>query len=1735
MVHCKKLFGHRVVIISCLNTVFTTCPLKEKIMRLLYLLLLLAGFSTFSYADCENNKCTYDVSLDKAGFYILETGLNTSVSDTKISTSIENAPNTPTTNRIAIGVLTNFKPLLTFTLSQAAKVTISNNEFTERVETLPITIALNNATDIAYQADIPVNTEVTTSTLSAGTYNLAILDDAQGIYVIYLQADSLSTQSTRLDVSLDRDNPVAYLAADLQAGNTQFSTKFTQAEPIFTVYYQEQDGHLTPVFSNKDDGNSGDTTKLQNLVIKHDIDLASVDFNGGISGLNLTVGLGSGAFRGDEPNTFYTITDRGPNIPCDETTDIIGVAEFCRNQDGNIDKDGKVFPVPTFTPSIYKFRLVKNPDGGIDTQQVERILLKNNRGTPITGLSNPLKDTENSFSHAGQYVEYDAEGLDTEALIRLSDGSFWLAEEYAPSLIHVAADGTILERVVPVGVEKDLKAANYPIIGKLPAILQKRRLNRGIESIAVSPDEKFLYFIMQSPLSNPNSDAYKISRNVRLFKLGLDNGKMTDVLSEHAYIIDKPETYPLDNSTKQNDVKISEMLALSTDLLVILERISKHTKLYIVDLSTGKNILDSEWDKNTTNPSFELSDVSSFAVYKEPLFDSQTMLPNLSSKVEGIALLDNYIVLINDNDFGINGAKTEVTLIPLIDNADANLQPPITADTAFSMTLLHLNDHHSHLIEEPYGIKFNDIATNVMLGGFTRIAARIKQLRSTVKNPVVLHAGDAMNGTLYYSLFKGDADVTIMNQIGFDAMALGNHEFDDGDANLANFVAKANFPILAANIDFSASPELKDADIKPYIVKDVAGEKVAIIGLDTTDTANRSSPSAGIIFSDEIETAKRVVADLEGQGINKIVLLTHQGYRKDIDLAKKVAGVDVIVGGDSHTLLGDFRDIGLDSAGAYPTRLTTPRNETVCVVQAWHYAYALGALQVDFDKDGVVTNCFGDATLLLGDTFSQRNAEGSNVPVSAEVKATITAQINSNPRLAIVTPDPEIAASLEIYKEQVETRSLEVIGQATEDLLHARIPGTHASGVELANGSYVAPIVSEAFFQMLATNNYKPDLVLQNAGGVRIDIPKGDITIETAYTLLPFANTLYVLDMTGAEIKQVIEDAVANFADNGGSSGSFPYGARIHYTIDMNKPINQRVSDVKIQDEAGQLIPIDMTKTYRVGTNSFVASGRDGYSTFGKVFTERGGIDTYFDYAESFVNYVKLVGTISKPVSTGVTYIPEGANAGQFALTLLGRYETGVFDESAAEIVSYDPILKRLFVVNANRVAVEVLDITNPAQPVQIGVLDASALGGVANSVSVKNGIVAIAVEANIKQEVGKVVFFDANSLALIATAPAGALPDMLTFTSDGHKVIVANEGEPNDDYTVDPQGSITIIDVFAQLSTADAFGEPKTLNSVQLNFNAFDAQQAELISKGVRIFGLSATVSRDLEPEYIAVAPDSTKAYVSLQENNALAIVDIAAQTITDIVALGFKDYNLAENAIDTSDKDNAVNLRPVPVKGMYQPDSIAAYTAVDGQTYVVTANEGDGRDYKGFSEEARIADIILDATAFPDAADLQQDSNLGRLKITTTLGDVDGDGDYDELYAFGARSFSIWNAQGQLVFDSANQISVITSQLLGLGFNDNDGRSDDKGAEPEALTVGTIDGKTYAFVGLERTNGIMVYDITSPQAVQFLTYERNEIDIAPEGMVFITANNSPNGQPLLVVASEVSGSTTIYQINVK
>jgi len=951
------------------------------------------------------------------------------------------------------------------------------------------------------------------------------------------------------------------------------------------------------------------------------IPLADVTFAGGNT-LNFDAGVGSGAFHrpGDPANVFYALTDRGPNIKCKDSLDVIGVADFCGAGNGG----NKIFPMPAFTPSIYKFALSSDFVATV----LEVIPLKGQSGKMISGVTNPLTvtNTEKAYGSDAAQLAFDPGGLDTESISGLADGSFWISDEYGPSLVHVAADGTIIERVVPESVAADLVGADYPVRGGLPDILKKRKLNRGIESVTVSPDEKFLYFVMQSPLANPNKSAYSVSRHVRLMKYSLmSDGSLGDALGEYVYELDTPQSFAdihsgsgdlkNGNFRKQSNVKVSEMVAIGEDDLIVLERVSKVTKLYRVSLDTADNLLNSAVstqavaNNESTLPKtleqlFDPASLSAMPLKKSLAFDSMTDLPegiSLPKKVEGIALLDeDYVLLINDNDFGIKGESTMATVLKI---------------------------------------------------------------------------------------------------------------------------------------------------------------------------------------------RKRLSSD--------------------------------------------------------------------------------------------------------------------------------------------------------------ETRSTRI------------------------------------------------------------------------------------------------------------------------------------------------------------------------------------------------------------------------------RLVQRSTYASGIYDLSAAEINAFSPLTKEVFVTNAATGKVDILDAADPGQLPRVGELDLNAnindpLLGAVNSVAVHGGLLAVAIErgdglGNAKQGRGVVAFYNVADRTLLKVVEVGFLPDMITFTPDGSKLLVANEAEPNDSYTVDPQGSVSIINIVSGVAADTA------IDLGFADFNAGGSRAAELPSE-VRVFGPGATVAQDLEPEYIAVSKDSRTAWVALQENNALAIVDLQTDKISAIVSLGFKDHSKAGNALDASDRDNVVALDGTELRngrakinirnrdnvlGMYQPDSIASYS-VDGKNYVLSANEGDSRDYTGFSEEVRLADV--QASGFTLSVGLaadQTDEDLGRLKFTNTLGE--NSGEWQTLYAYGARSFSVRDEQGRLVFDSGDEIERITAGRLGQDFNANNAkaptskkndRSGSKGPEPEAITIGMIDNRSYAFIGLERVGGIMVYDITHPRSPQFVQYLNNRDfskdpsveaagDSAPEGMSFVSAEQSPGGKPLLIVSSEVSGTTTVYEID--
>ncbi|WP_265522988.1 choice-of-anchor I family protein [Oerskovia flava] len=546
--------------------------------------------------------------------------------------------------------------------------------------------------------------------------------------------------------------------------------------------------------------------------------------------------------------------------------------------------------------------------------------------------------------------------------------------------------------------------------------------------------------------------------------------------------------------------------------------------------------------------------------------------------------------------------------------------------------------------------------------------------------------------------------------------------------------------------------------------------------------------------------------------------------------------------------------------------------------------------------------------------------------------------------------------------------------------------------------------------------------------------------------------------------------------------------------------------------------------------------------------------------------------TATLPAAAGIVDDPVSDSAEDAALSLspLGTFESGVFDESAAEIVAHHAASQRLFVVNAAQGAVQVLDIADPTQPVLLHTLDTTGVssadgttvpaGAVANSVAVRpDGLGIVAVQSDVKTDDGWLVLFDAaDDGATLGAVRVGALPDMVTVTPDGRRAVVANEGEPDDDYTVDPEGSVSVVDLPGTVAVP---GQDAVRTAT---FHAFEEGGSATLPDEVRIFaGLEDAerpVSANLEPEYVVVDASSTTAYVVLQENNATAVVDLDAAQVTEIWPLGAKDHSLPGNGMDPSDRDGRIDIRPVPVKGLYMPDGMNAYVA-DGETYLVTANEGDAREWGDYAEPARVKDLgkggLAPVCTDSPAAGLRGDADLGRLNVSTASGLAADGSCYEELYAFGARSFSIWTTAGERVFDSGDDFEQITAAVAPEAFNSNhsatnlEGRSDDKGPEPENLAIGEVDGRTYAFIGFERVGGVIVYDITTPDDARYVTYVNNRDlsvsvedaddqdaalaqagDLGPEGLAFIPGADSPTGTPLLAVASEVSGTTTLFSV---
>jgi 5'-nucleotidase len=501
-------------------------------------------------------------------------------------------------------------------------------------------------------------------------------------------------------------------------------------------------------------------------------------------------------------------------------------------------------------------------------------------------------------------------------------------------------------------------------------------------------------------------------------------------------------------------------------------------------------------------------------------------------------------------------------------------------------------------------------------GGFARVATQIEAIRTSKPNVLALHAGDAITGTLFYTLFDGAADAALMNQVCFDAFELGNHEFDSGDAGLKRFLDALSLSdcgtvVLGANVEpeigvSPLTPKTRWDSFKPYAIYDVGGERIGVIGIDiAVKTKNSSQPDKTTEFADEYTTAKYYIDELRQLGIEKIGLLTHIQYENDLALAEKLPAVDFIIGGDSHTLLGDYARYGLPAVGPYPMTVNNADGAQVCVAHAWQYSQVVGELAVTFDGDAVA-NCGGQSHLLIAE----------DAP----------AALADLPQFAAVAEHPQIKQELTNYQTKIDELTQQEIAQVEQRLCMRRMGAQTTEDCGVGRHSDAHAVVAQAFL----ASTPQADFALQNGGGVRREIAAGALTVADVYSLLPFSNTLVEMQITGAEVKQVLEQALAYAISAGGSDGAYPHGAGIRFAVDMTAAEGTRVSELEVWSD-NSWHALQPAQTYTMVTNSFLAAGNDGWALLGDITAAGRSTDTYVNYAQSFVDWARKTTIIKRP------------------------------------------------------------------------------------------------------------------------------------------------------------------------------------------------------------------------------------------------------------------------------------------------------------------------------------------------------------------------------------------------------------------------------------------------------------------------------------------------------------------------
>ena len=475
-----------------------------------------------------------------------------------------------------------------------------------------------------------------------------------------------------------------------------------------------------------------------------------------------------------------------------------------------------------------------------------------------------------------------------------------------------------------------------------------------------------------------------------------------------------------------------------------------------------------------------------------------------------------------------------------------------TALADYELNILHINDLHSRIEainKYDSTCSADEAAKNECFGGIARVKTAIDTRRGELgdANVLVLDAGDQFQGSLFYSMFKSGPVADFMNGIRFDAMAIGNHEFDDGPQELLKFIDAAEFPIISGNTK-AAEGSILTGKYEPYIIKEMGGEKVAVVSVLATDTDETSSPGDQISFQDEIEYLKTAVQEIEAQGVDKIILLSHVGYGRDKEIAAAVEGIDVIVGGHSHTLLSSTDE---KAAGPYPTMVANPAGTEVPIVQAYAYSKYLGDLKVVFDDNGVVIS-----------------AEGAPQLLDSSVVA-----------------DAGFAAKVEELGQPLQELKQKVVGSTADVIVGDR-------NVCRAEECSMGNLVADA--QLDRVKDQGITISIANSGGLRASIDSGDVTMGEVLTVLPFQNTVATFQLKGSDLAAALENGVSQIED---VAGRFPQVAGMKYSFDRSKPPGERITDIQVKEGEG-FMPLDPEKTYGVVTNNYIRGGGDGYKVF---------------------------------------------------------------------------------------------------------------------------------------------------------------------------------------------------------------------------------------------------------------------------------------------------------------------------------------------------------------------------------------------------------------------------------------------------------------------------------------------------------------------------------------------------------